>query len=81
MLDIGSSLTIVKTGIREILAKNATALRRERGLTQEEVCRRAKIDPSYLWGIEKGIRNPSIEVVARLAEVYGVHPYELLIPK
>ena len=81
MLDIGSALTIVKTGIREILAKNATALRRERGLTQEEVCQQAKIDPSYLWGIEKGIRNPSIEVVARLAKVYGVKPYEMLMLK
>ena len=81
MLDIGSALTIVKVGIRQIVAKNAIALRRERGLTQEEVCQQAKIDPSYLWGIEKGIRNPSIEVVARLAEVYGVEPYELLMPK
>jgi transcriptional regulator with XRE-family HTH domain len=67
--------------IREILAKNAIALRRERGLTQEQVCEQAKLDRSYLWGIEKGLRNPSIEVIARLADVYGVQPYELLIPK
>jgi transcriptional regulator with XRE-family HTH domain len=67
--------------IREILAKNAIALRRERGLTQEQVCEQAKLDRSYLWGIEKGLRNPTIEVIARLADVYGVQPYELLIPK
>ena len=67
--------------ICEILAKNAIALRRERGLTQEQVCEQAKLDRSYLWGIEKGLRNPSIEVIARLADVYGVQPYELLIPK
>jgi transcriptional regulator with XRE-family HTH domain len=65
--------------IREILAKNALALRRARGLTQEQVCEQANLDRSYLWGIEKGIHNPSIEVVARLAKVYGVEPYELLI--
>ena len=67
--------------IRKVLAKNALALRRERGLTQEQVCQTAKLDRSYLWGIEKGVNNPSIEVVARLAKVYGVEPYELLMSK
>jgi transcriptional regulator with XRE-family HTH domain len=66
--------------IRQVVARNVAALRRERSLSREEVARQAKIDPSYLWGIEKGTRNPSIEVVARLAEVFGVEPYELLKP-
>ena len=74
-------MNIINMEIRDILAKNALALRRGRGLTQEEVCQEAKLDRSYLWGIEKGTRNPSIEVVARLAVVYGVEPYELLMPK
>ena len=67
--------------IRKILGKNALALRREQGLTQEEVCQKANLNRSYLWGIEKGIHNPSIEVVARLAKAYGVEPYELLMAK
>jgi len=67
--------------IRKILGKNALALRREQGLTQEEVCQKANLNRSYLWGIEKGIHNPSIEVVARLAKAYGVEPYELLMSK
>ena len=33
-----------------------------------------------LWGIEKGTRNPTIDVVARLAEVLGVEPHQLLMP-
>jgi transcriptional regulator with XRE-family HTH domain len=74
-------LDIISMKIRKILGKNALALRRERGLTQEQVCDQAKLDRSYLWGIEKGIHNPTIEVVGRLAKVYGVEPYESLIPK
>jgi transcriptional regulator with XRE-family HTH domain len=66
--------------VSEILARNVVALRRQRGLSQEEVCRLAKITRSYLWGIEKGTANPSVNVVARLAEVFGVEPYELLRP-
>jgi transcriptional regulator with XRE-family HTH domain len=81
MLIILIILNIINMEIREILAKNALALRRERGLTQEQVCQQAKLDRSYLWGIEKGIHNPSIEIVARLAKVYGVEPYELLMLK
>ena len=81
MLIIDIILNIINMEIREILAKNAIALRRERGLTQEQVCEQAKLDRSYLWGIEKGLRNPSIEVIARLAEVYEVEPYELLMIK
>ena len=80
MLYIVSSLTIVNMDVRQILGRNVVALRRERGLTQEEVCRLAKLDRSYLWGIEKGTRNASIEVVARLAAVLGVEPHQLLMP-
>ena len=80
MLYIVSILTIVNMTVREILARNVVALRGQRGLTQEEVCRLAKLDRSYLWGIERGTRNPSIEVVARLAAVLGVEPHQLLMP-
>ena len=66
--------------VAEILARNVGALRRQRGLSQEEVCRLAKLDRSYLWGIEKGTRNPSVDVVERLATVLGVKPHELLMP-
>jgi transcriptional regulator with XRE-family HTH domain len=65
---------------RTILARNVVALRRARGLSQEELCRRAQLTRSYLWAIEKGTRNPSLDVIARLAEVLGVEPHELLTP-
>lgn len=42
-------------------------LRQERGLTQEQLAFDAQIDLTYLGGIERGRRNPSLLVMERLA--------------
>ena len=36
-----------------------------------------EIDLTYLGGIERGRRNPSVSVLARLAEALGVHPRDM----
>jgi len=50
------------------------------GLTQECLAHDAKIDLTYLGGIERGRRNPSLMVMARIAMVLGVRPAALLDP-
>jgi transcriptional regulator with XRE-family HTH domain len=62
-----------------IVGSNVRRLRDERKLTQEQVAHDAAIDLTYLGGIERGRRNPSVGVLGRLAESLGVHPSELLI--
>jgi transcriptional regulator with XRE-family HTH domain len=49
-------------------------LRKDRGLTQEKLALDAAIDLTYLGGIERGRRNPSVAVLGRLAAVLGAHP-------
>ena len=49
-----------------------------RGLTQEQVALEAKIDLTYMGGIERGRRNPTVAVLARIAEALGVEPADLL---
>jgi transcriptional regulator with XRE-family HTH domain len=43
------------------------ALRQQRGLTQEKLAFEAEIDLTYVGGIERGKRNPSLIVMARIA--------------
>lgn len=59
---------------------NVRRLRIERGLTQEQLAFEAGIDLTYEGGIERGKRNPSLMVMARVADALGVTPSELLKP-
>ncbi|MCA0032657.1 helix-turn-helix domain-containing protein [Mesorhizobium sp. B263B2A] len=64
--------------IREVFAQNLRALRRARGLSQEELAHQAGIDRTYISALERKVYNPSIDVVDRLAEVLGVDVADLL---
>ena len=66
--------------ILAIVGENCRRLRRDSGLSQEKAAYDSEIDRTYLSGIENGKRNPSITVIAELADTYGVEPYELLMP-
>jgi transcriptional regulator with XRE-family HTH domain len=61
-----------------VLGKNVRRLRRQKGLTQEELAFEAEIDLTYLGGIERGKRNPSLLVMARIAEALSVPLTKLL---
>jgi len=63
---------------RQIVGANIGRLRRARDLTQEELAFRSKIDLTYMGGIERGNRNPSLLVLTRIADALSVQPAELL---
>ena len=52
-------------------------LRVQLGLTQEEVAHRAAIHVTYLSGVERGVRNPSLKNIRALANALGVRVGEL----
>ena len=62
-----------------VLGRNVRAMRHARGLTQEQLAHDALIDLTYLGGIERGRRNPSLSVIVRIAKAVGVTPAELLV--
>lgn len=47
--------------------QNVARLRTERGLSQDALAEKAEVDRTYLSGIERGVRNPGIKTVIRLA--------------
>lgn len=65
--------------IRKLVGRNVRRLREAQSLTQEELAFSAELDRSYVNGIERGIRNPTVTVIARIAEALGVRPDELLL--
>lgn len=60
-----------------VVGVNVRRLRVERKLTQEQLALESAIDLTYLGGIERGRRNPSVIVLGRLAASLGIHPREL----
>ena len=53
--------------VRQIFAVNVRKARLIAGLSQEDLAAIADIDRTYVSGIERGVRNPTISVVARFA--------------
>jgi transcriptional regulator with XRE-family HTH domain len=63
---------------RQVVGANIGRLRRARGLTQEELAFKSEIDLTYMGGIERGSRNPSLLVMARIAKALSVELPDLL---
>jgi len=57
--------------LRDRVGSNIQRLRREKKLSQEELADRAGIHQTYLSGVEGGKRNPSVLVLAQLAQTRG----------
>jgi transcriptional regulator with XRE-family HTH domain len=55
-----------------VFGRNVRRLRQQKGLTQEQLAFEAEIDLTYMGGIERGRRNPSLPVMARIAEALSV---------
>jgi transcriptional regulator with XRE-family HTH domain len=62
------------------LGMNVRRLRQASGLSQEKFALEHQIDRTYISGIERGARNPTIVIIARLAEALKVDMHELLLP-
>jgi transcriptional regulator with XRE-family HTH domain len=52
-------------------------LRDEQGLSQEALAHACDLDRTYISGIERGTRNPSLTNILKVAEALGVGTAEL----
>jgi len=54
------------------LAKHLRQLRLERGWSQDVLAEHVGSDRTYISDMERGLRNPSLKTVAKLAHTLGV---------
>ena len=66
--------------MRRLVGRNFARIRREKGLTQEEVADRSGFGQQYLSGLERGRRNPTVVSLYEIAQALGVSPLDLLQP-
>lgn len=64
---------------RALVAWNVRRIRVDRGIPQEKLARDTGIDRSYLAGLERQSKNPTIDLLDRVAESLGVHLSEFFV--
>ena len=64
--------------MRTLVGLNVRRFRKAAGLSQEELAHRARLDRTYVSGVERGVRNPTVLVLQELARVLGVQAADLL---
>ena len=64
-----------------LFGETVRALRKAQGFSQEEFADHAGIHRTYMGGIERGERNPTLTTISRIADALGVPISELFIGK
>lgn len=66
--------------MRSLVGRNFARLRREKGLTQENVEELSGFSQQYLSDLERGRRNPTVITLYELAQALGVSHVDLVLP-
>ena len=64
--------------IRRLVGRNLKRYREAAGLSQEALAFECGLHRTYVSGVERGVRNPTVVVLAKLAEPLGIEPWQLL---
>lgn len=76
---MSSLLTVMaRLSAAQKLGKKLRELRTEAGLSQERLGELTGLDRTYISGIERGVRNPALKNIEKLAKALGVKASELL---
>jgi len=65
-------------GLNQVVASNLRRLRKELGISQEELAEKCGLHRTYIGAIERSERNITLQTLEKLAESLGVSPHDLL---
>ena len=78
MLFLGCSKSMHRTTVIKCFGASVRKLRSGLGISQEELAERADLHRTYIVGIERGARNPTLLTIKKLARGLGVSTADLL---
>lgn len=76
LMGLGSNMPI---SLNETLGLNVAQLRKEQGLSRNELGRLTGLRASSIYRIETGGSSPRLQTIEKLARALRVHPSELLV--
>lgn len=62
----------------EKIGEQIRSLHTAAGMTQEQLAEAADLTPQFVGQLERGIRMPRLDSLARLAYVFGVSPVQMM---
>ena len=65
--------------LRAIVARNLRVLRKQNGLTQEELAFQAGINRNYVGQIEREEKSPTVDVIEKLTAVLDISAEQLFV--
>jgi transcriptional regulator with XRE-family HTH domain len=68
---------MARTSVKQKLGKNIARIRKEKGVTQEQLQGLSGLDRGYISGVERGVRNPSIKSIEKIAKALEVKVSDL----
>jgi transcriptional regulator with XRE-family HTH domain len=63
--------------IQQILGLNIKQVRDQKSWSQDKLSEVSGLHRTYISGIERGVRNPTVDIVQQIAEAFDVHTTEL----
>ena len=60
------------------LGENIKLIRKEKGMSQGDLCRALELDRAYISNVENGNKNPTLTTIEKIAVALGVKVSELL---
>jgi transcriptional regulator with XRE-family HTH domain len=64
---------------RAKVGDNVRAARLAADISQEALAGETGLDRTYISGIERGVRNPTVLVLVKIADVLAIPPSQLLL--
>jgi len=64
--------------IKQAVASSLRLLRNEAGLSQEQLARKSGIDRTYISGVERSVRNITLDSLEGLIDALGVTSEEFI---
>lgn len=65
-------MELLDSALVQTFAGNLKRLRTKAHISQEELALRSGLDRTYISGCERGVRNPSLVSVEKIADALGV---------
>lgn len=69
---------MARTSSTQKLGNKVRELRIERGYSQEKLGEITSLDRTYISGVERGVRNPSLKNIEKIAKALNVKVSQLI---